>query len=62
MIVEGVRYHRFVIRFRLSDGRRRRWIRWAPAACYAAESIRRELDDMFGPNELGDPCRVVISR
>ncbi len=43
MYVEGVYYHRFVISFVLADGRRRRWIRHAPARMYAAESFDREV-------------------
>ena len=44
LIIEGVQYHPFRVSFRLADGRRRRWRRWAPALQYAVESIKRELD------------------
>lgn len=43
MIVEGVPYYRFLITFRWADGRRARWVRWAPAEMYMRESLEREL-------------------
>ena len=44
LILEGVRYVPFRVRFHLTDGRRRSWRRWAPALQYATESTFRELD------------------
>lgn len=44
LIIEGVRYVPFQVRFRTVGGHRRRWRRWAPALQYAAESTVRELD------------------
>ncbi len=43
MIVEGVRYFPFVIRFTLADGRRRRWVRWAPGRPWIGEQFDREV-------------------
>lgn len=44
LVLEGVEYHRFVIRFALADGRRRRWIRWSPAGgAWVREELIREL-------------------
>lgn len=48
MIVEGVTYHRFRVRYTLSDGRRRCMTRWAPALVYAREAVLRELVERFG--------------
>ncbi len=45
---EGVPYTPFRVRFQLADGRRRSWVRWAPALCFARESVGRELADRFG--------------
>lgn len=42
MIVEGVPYKRYVITFRWADGRRARWVRWAPAEMYMREALVRE--------------------
>lgn len=51
MLIEGVRYGKFVVRFRLADGRRRRWIRWSPAGGqWVCGEVGRELADTFGVN------------
>ncbi len=45
MIIEGVSYARYRVTFTLADGRRRRWLRWAPGALYLSEALKRELLD-----------------
>jgi hypothetical protein len=50
--IEGVTYYPFRVRFRLADGRRRVWIRYAPALQYAYESLNREWSARFEPSEL----------
>jgi len=46
--IEGVLYYRHIVRFTLSDGRRRRWIRWSPGGTFAYSEIGNELVDRFG--------------
>ena len=46
--IEGVPYHRFVVRYTLSDGRRRRMIRWSPGFPWVRTEVLRELDDRHG--------------
>lgn len=46
--IEGVPYHRFVVRYTLADGRRRRMIRWSPGFPWVREEIARELLDSVG--------------
>ena len=42
--IEGVEYSAFVVRFRLADGRARRWIRWSPSVgVWVREELEREL-------------------
>jgi hypothetical protein len=48
MIIEGVTYYRFRVRFRLVDGRRRSWVRWSPALEWARQEVGRELYESFG--------------
>lgn len=61
MIVEGDRYFPFVVRFRLADGRRRRWVRWSPGRPWIAAEISRELAARFGGDELHPGSTVTIS-
>lgn len=49
MTLEGVPYYRFVARFRLADGRRRRIVRWSPGFPWVYDEIGRELLDRYGP-------------
>jgi hypothetical protein len=44
-LVEGVPWYRFVIRFRLLSGERRRMVRWSPGEPWIREEIARELSD-----------------
>ncbi len=48
MIIEGVTYHRFAVRFTLADGRRHQWVRWSPDYSLARLEAVRELIDRFG--------------
>jgi len=59
--VEGVHYWRFVVRYRLSDGRRRRLVRWSPGYPWVREEICRELADRFGLNGIW-PKSVTIKQ
>lgn len=47
-IYEGVPYYPYRVRFKLADGRRRSWVRWAPARYYMIEAVCRELEATFG--------------
>jgi len=51
--IEGVPYQRFVIRFTLADGRRRKWVRWAPYPQAMADALRREFHDRDVPIKPG---------
>jgi hypothetical protein len=58
--VEGVPYHRYVIRYTLVDGKRRRMARWSPGFPWIREEIARELDARFGLESI-KPGSVTIS-
>jgi hypothetical protein len=47
-LIEGVPYHRFLVRYTLSDGRRRRMVRWSPGGHWVYEEVGRELCERFG--------------
>lgn len=49
---EGVPYTRFVVTFRLADGRRRRWIRWSPGHPWVRSEVMREIAARFRLNDL----------
>lgn len=51
-VVEGVQYFPFLFEFYEAGGRRRRWIRWSPAANYARSEFTRELQERYAPHEL----------
>ncbi len=53
-IIEGVRYYRHRVRFRLADGRRRSWVRWSPGHPWVLGEVGRELLERFG--ESGVRC------
>jgi hypothetical protein len=46
--IEGVPYERFVIRYTLTSGERRRMVRWSPGFPWIREEIGRELCERFG--------------
>lgn len=56
MIIEGVSYSRYRITFTLADGRRRRWVRWAPGANWMCEAVRRELS----ANDIAVKGRIYV--
>jgi len=48
MMIEGITYQRFVVRYTLADGRRRRLVRWSPGIPWVYEEVGRELIDRHG--------------
>jgi hypothetical protein len=48
MTIEGVPYHRFVVRFTLANGRRRRRFYWSPGLPWVRDEVGRSLVDEFG--------------
>lgn len=60
MVIEGITYHRFRVRYTVTDAKsklsRRSVIRWAPAAHWAVESAARELCERYGEHPV-----VIIS-
>lgn len=60
MILEGVPYHRYVVRYTLADGRRRRLVRWSPGFPFVYEEVGRELVDRFGVDGI-HPGSVTIT-
>jgi hypothetical protein len=61
--IEGVPYHRFVIRFRLANGKRRVWVRYSPALQYVRSELVRELEDRgIYPEHLRDrSCTIRLA-
>lgn len=60
MIVEGVPYQRFVVSFKLADGRRRRWVRWSPGWPWIGDEVARELEHRFEDDELPPGSNIYI--
>lgn len=60
MIVEGVRYTRYVIRYTLADGKRRRMTRWSPGFPWVREEAARELLSRYDLDEI-QPGSVTIT-
>lgn len=52
MTIEGVTYYPFLVRFRLRDGRRRRWVRWSAGRPWVRDEVGQELLDRFGVEGL----------
>jgi hypothetical protein len=52
LVIEGVPYQRFRVTFRLTDGRRRRWMRWSPGWTWVYDSVARELYETFGDRSV----------
>lgn len=48
LLIEGVPYHRFRVRYRLASGQRRTMLRWSPGYPWVREEIARELVERFG--------------
>ncbi len=47
-LCEGVPYFRFIIRYVLANGRKRRMVRWSPGLPWIRGEVARELVDRFG--------------
>lgn len=61
-VIEGVPYHRYVVKFQLADGRRRRWVRWSPGEPWIREELVREFEARFDLNELApNTCTYELS-
>lgn len=52
LLIEGVRYYPFIVRYRLADGRRRRMRRWSPGFPWVREEVARELQDRFDVTDI----------
>lgn len=48
--LEGVAYHRHIVRFKLSDGRRRRRVYYSPGGPWVKAEVGRSLLEEFGPD------------
>lgn len=48
LTIEGVPYHRFIVRYRLSDGRSRRLVFRSPGFPWIYEEVGRELEARHG--------------
>lgn len=59
--VEGVDWWRHVIYYTLSDGRRRRMIRYSPGRPWVLDEVARELVDRFGVEGI-KPGSVTIKQ
>lgn len=46
-MIENVQYHRFVVRYTLTTGQRRRMVRWSPGYPWVREEVARELVTRF---------------
>lgn len=47
-MVEGVTHYRHVVHYTLSDGKRRRMVRYSPGAHWVYHEVGRELVERFG--------------
>lgn len=61
MIVEGVRYHRYVIRLTLKDGTKHKLFRWSPGPPWVRTEVAHELEDLFGVERI-KPHSVTIRK
>lgn len=57
--IEGVPYDRYVVRYTLADGTRRRMVRWSPGEPWIRDEIGRELVERFGVDGI-KPGSVTI--
>ena len=48
MNIEGVDYYPFLVRFTLTNGTRRRIVRWSPGHPWVRDEVARELDERYG--------------
>lgn len=58
--IEGVPYERFVVRYTLTSGQRRRMVRWSPGLPWIREEVARELCARFGLESI-KPGSVTIN-
>jgi len=58
--IEGVPYRRYVVRYTLRSGKRRRMVRWSPGPPWVREEIARELCERFGLDGIA-PGSVTIA-
>jgi len=58
-LIEGVPYHRHVVRYTTADGKRRRMVRWSPGRPWVYDEVGRELLDRFGADGI-KPRSVTI--
>lgn len=58
--IEGVPYTRFVVRYRLATGERRRMVRWSPGYPWIREEVARELISRHDLEGI-EPGSVTIS-
>jgi hypothetical protein len=60
-MIEGVQYYPFRFEFYEASGRRRRWVRWSPAAHWARQEFTRELEARYAPSELREgSCTITL--
>lgn len=48
MIIEGVHYHRYLVRYTLTDGKRRRMVHYSPGYPWVRSEVARRLDERVG--------------
>ena len=58
-MIEGVPYFRFLVRYRLADGARRRMFRRSPGFPWVRSEVARELADRVGLENV-KPGSVTI--
>lgn len=58
-VIEGVPYHRFIVRYTLRTGKRRRLVRYSPGFPWVRTEVARELDDRHGIEAI-KPRSVTI--
>lgn len=59
-VIEGVRYWRFQVIYRLSDGRRRQLIRWSPGFPWVYKEVVRELLERHGETGVKPHSAMII--
>ena len=52
-VVEGVAYRKYRVAFRLTDGKRRAWVRWSPGWPWIQDELAREFQDKDMPIKPG---------
>lgn len=57
--VEGVLWFRWIVRYALADGTRRRMVRWSPWFPWIRGEVGRELAERFGIDKI-KPGSVTI--